>query len=216
MKKFTKLEIFELITILILFVALIADNGVIKYEDVKEEPSTYLSNKKDYVAKYIDNDITGCDLSDAVSSLTDISDSNNLFLKMYPVGSIYTSIDSANPATKFGGTWVSFGTGRTLVGVDVTQTEFDTVEETGGEKTHILTVSEMPSHTHNLKYWIFNGGSAAGVGYKYGLPYQHDTGELYNSSTSGQIIHYAENTGGGSAHNNLQPYVTVYMWKRTA
>lgn len=68
---------------------------------------------------------------------------------VYPVGSIYISVVSTNPATLLGvGTWTAFATGRTLVGIDAGQTEFDTVEETGGAKTHTLTESEMPSHTH--------------------------------------------------------------------
>jgi hypothetical protein len=68
---------------------------------------------------------------------------------VYPVGSIYVATVSTNPATLLGfGTWSAFGTGRTLVGIDAGQTEFDTVEETGGEKTHVLTIAELASHTH--------------------------------------------------------------------
>ena len=70
---------------------------------------------------------------------------NNL---VYPVGAIFTSVSPTNPATSLGvGTWEAFGAGRALVGVDTTQTEFDTVEETGGAKTHTLTESEMPAHS---------------------------------------------------------------------
>ena len=124
----------------------------------------------------------------------------------YPVGSIYTSISSTNPATLLGvGTWAAFGAGRTLVGLDASQTEFDTVEETGGSKTHTLTEAEMPSHTHTYKYS------------------DQDQVELIGSTITdisevdeGGSTRTTNSTGGRSAHNNLQPYITVYFWKRTA
>jgi len=124
----------------------------------------------------------------------------------YPVGSIYTSISSTNPSTLLGvGTWVAFATGRTLIGVDTGQTEFDTVEETGGSKTHTLTEAEMPSHTHTYKYSDQDqveliGGTITDIS-------EVDEGGSTRTTNS---------TGGGSAHNNLQPYITVYFWKRTA
>ncbi len=121
---------------------------------------------------------------------------------VYPVGSIYTSISSTNPSTLFGGTWAAFGAGRTLVGRDAGQTEFDTVEETGGAKTHTLTVSEIPSHPHainNFPVWSSNAG-LGGSGY----------------AIDGTETRSTEYYGGGGAHNNLQPYIVVYFWKRTA
>ena len=67
----------------------------------------------------------------------------------WPVGSVFTSLVATNPASLLGfGTWQAFGAGRVLVGIDAGQTEFDTVRETGGAKTHTLTTSEMPVHTH--------------------------------------------------------------------
>ena len=69
---------------------------------------------------------------------------------MYPVGSIYISVKSTNPSSFFGGTWVAFGTGRTLVGINTSDTNFDTVEKIGGAATHTLQVTEMPSHTHSI------------------------------------------------------------------
>ena len=217
MKKMSRLEILELITIFILFgvIIVITSNGAIKETNISNDASNYLSNNdKKYIAKYIENEITGCDLTEAVNSLTDSTDNNNLFLDMYPVGSIYTSVNSVNPGTIFGGTWIEYGAGRTLVGVDTTQTEFDTVEKTGGEKTHTLTVSEIPSHSHSGIHWstptgkewsdVNTGSSKDG----YGL-----TVSASKISTTSWVT---GNTGGGAAHNNLQPYITVYMWKRTA
>jgi len=125
----------------------------------------------------------------------------NVLEKVYPVGSIYINATSAtNPGTLLGfGTWVAFGAGKVVVGLDSTDTDFDTVGETGGAKTHTLTTSEIPSHTHSLNTSDNPGGSGA-IEVAGGSP---------TSTQSTQA------TGGGSAHNNLQPYIVAYMWKRT-
>jgi hypothetical protein len=116
----------------------------------------------------------------------------------FPVGSIYISVVSTDPSSLLGyGTWVAFATGRTLVGIDTGQSEFDSVEETGGAKTHTLTVNEMPSHTHSV---AFSSGS---------------TGNFSNGNVT-QSGGNTGATGGDQPHNNLQPYIVVYMWKRTA
>ena len=140
-------------------------------------------------------------------------------LDAYPVGSIYMSVVSTDPGTIFGGTWVTFGAGRVLVGVDANDADFDTVEETGGEKTHTLITNEMPAHAHERTNGSCAalGGKSGSVGRdrvtvptsgnKYAFVANFD-GLLYGGDTS--------NTGGGQAHNNLQPYITCYMWKRTA
>lgn len=130
---------------------------------------------------------------------------DTLFAKaegLYPVGSIYTSTVATNPNTLFGfGTWAAFGAGRVLVSRDATQTEFDTVEETGGAKTHTLTTTEMPAHTHSF---TARGGTQ-----------NVDSGA--QGATSIYDGSYATGSAGsGGAHNNLQPYIVVYMWKRTA
>jgi microcystin-dependent protein len=146
----------------------------------------------------------------------------------YPVGSIYMTDRSANPSTYMGGgTWVRWGKGRVPVSVDEAQTEFDTVEETGGAKTHTLTTNEMPSHNHGgatgnnvvgadydsvpTNYYdttVWGLKNEAGVGYDGRVMVSNFTSESHNHSITPQ--------GGGAAHNNLQPYITVYMWKRTA
>ena len=125
---------------------------------------------------------------------------------VYPVGSIYINATNANnPSSLLGfGTWVAFGAGRVMVGIDATQSEFDTAEETGGSKTHTLSVSEIPSHTHNNPAGISPAPNANDVDITGG-----------NGRTIADNVATAS-TGGGGAHNNLQPYITVYMWKRTA
>ncbi len=128
---------------------------------------------------------------------------------IYPVGSLYISTSAVNPATLFGvGTWEAFGTGRVLVGYDASQTEFDTVEETGGENTHTLTEAELASHRHPVKpsddpVEDYLGGSTA----NYGLALNGDDGSYTT------VVGAA---GSGDPHNNLQPYIVVHIWKRTA
>ena len=120
---------------------------------------------------------------------------------LYPVGSIYMNASNGtNPATLIGfGTWVAFGAGRVPVGINSGDTDFDTAEETGGAKTHTLTVDEMPAHTHSVP----NSGSQNN---------SFDSGTTVGNDVTGT----SGSTGGGQAHNNLQPYIVVYMWKRTA
>ena len=122
-------------------------------------------------------------------------------LNVYPVGSVYSSVVATSPATHFGGTWAAFGAGKVLVGVDPSDTAFNAVEETGGSKTHTLTVDQLPAHTHDVTAMELTSGTNNRTG----------GGEL-SASTSIQ----SSSTGGGDAFNIVQPYVTVYMWKRTA
>ena len=122
---------------------------------------------------------------------------------VFPVGCIYTTTIATNPATVFGfGTWTAFGSGRVLVGLSSGETEFNTVEETGGYKTHTLTEAEMPAHVHTQQ--ARSGTQSAGSN---GIR----ACEEGNNTTCGDT----ESTGDGGAHNNLQPYIVVYFWKRT-
>jgi len=122
----------------------------------------------------------------------------------WPIGSVFISVVATNPATLLGfGTWVAFAAGRMLVGLDAGQTEFDTVEETGGEKEHTLTESEMPAHTHT-----YTQPNAPSNSLTVTLP----TAAVVQGRTADVATGSA---GGGAAHNNLPPYITVYMWKRT-
>jgi len=137
----------------------------------------------------------------------------------YPVGSIYTnSSDPTNPATLLGfGTWIAFGAGKVPVGIDAGQAEFDTAEETGGAKTHTLTAAEMPTHSHTE-----NAALYADVAVTSGTNYFTNNGTTrWNNATAGagfgaRAALSTGTAGSGGAHNNLQPYIVVYMWKRTA
>ena len=132
---------------------------------------------------------------------------------VYPVGSIYINAAVAtNPATLLGfGTWVAFGTGRTMVGIDASQTEFDTLGEEGGSKTHQLTEAELPSHQHDQGY---GADQTPRHGITTGLSSVRidNDGNAFNSTTAART----SSVGSDTAHNNLQPYIVVYMWRRTA
>ena len=144
----------------------------------------------------------------------------NIFELIYPVGSIYISTNNANPNTLFGvGTWEAFGTGRTLVGIDTNQTEFNTIEKTGGSKalqqhTHSARLNNNGGHTHNMK---FGGGANSGDGSIVPIAstfYGMDNGSMTDGSHDhGGIT--VDNAGTGDS-GNLQPYITVYMWKRVS
>ena len=128
------------------------------------------------------------------------------FDTIYPVGSIYMSVNATNPSELFGGTWVAWGSGRVPVGVDTSDSDFSTIEKTGGEKTHELSINEMPSHTH-ANYAKRTNVTINSSGNTIISCHRSNTG----ASTGDNI----GKTGSNAPHNNLQPYITCYMWKRT-
>ena len=97
--------------------------------------------------------------------------------------------------------------GRCLVGVNTSDNDFKTPEKTGGEKTHKLTVAEMPSHNHTYVRFMDNGISSEHFGIHYNIAAEWGT-KFVDSKVS--------STGSSSSHNNLQPYFTCYMFKRTS
>ena len=111
------------------------------------------------------------------------------------------SVNSMNPSTIFGGTWEQLKD-RFLLGCGDAYIN----GATGGEATHTLTVNAMPSHTHGNSETGIAWGDATGN--RYGLSGGMNSGPWHASP-----IGY---TGGGEAHNNMPPYLSVYMWKRTA
>lgn len=117
----------------------------------------------------------------------------------YPVGAIYLSVTDANPAALFGGTWERIG-GRFLLGADTTYT----AGSTGGEAAHTLTADEMPRHNHEI-----DNVNAAGNATPY-MTVQAQEKKGYGGNVQTMFA------GGGKAHNNMPPYLAVYMWKRTA
>lgn len=133
----------------------------------------------------------------------------SLYLLMHPVGSIVMTTSNSNPGDTFGGTWQAWGAGRVPVGVDTSQSEFNSANKAGGSKTVTLSVDQMPAHTHKVPKpeW-------------YGVRTDTDTGfgmlKTKNPVKDGSDGFVSASTGGSKAHTNLQPYITCYMWRRTA
>lgn len=216
------------------------------------------------------NDVTSKLTQTNVSLSTLGTKVDTIISKIYPVGAIYLSTSSANPSSYLGGTWVAWGSGRVPVGVNGSDSDFSSAEKTGGEKTHTLSTSELPSHTHKVPAHshglnshthsipALSGTAASGGSHSHTFTYEvkkanagtnqsisepHSdgyssaTGSMTTSkhsghthdvttkagttgSASGNTANSSEltsgSTGSGTAHNNLQPYITCYMWKRTA
>lgn len=147
----------------------------------------------------IERSASGLRLKDAGITFAKLSTA--LLNVLYPVGMVVTFGVSTNPATLFGfGTWSAI-TGKVIIGLDGT-TEFATLDQTGGEKTHVLTTAEMPAHTHTVTFNKTGGG----VG---GTPESLAQNATPSSINTGS-------TGGGGAHNTLPPYIVKYVWQRTA
>ena len=202
-----------------------------------------------------------------------------ILLSNHPIESIYITVDATNPSNLFGGAWSRFGEGKTLVGLDISQNEFKTIGKTGGEKSHTLTVSEMPTHNHTFtgsehthtyakantptgsttlttaqipahNHTVtttrtrgyggdghfgndakFASGQTSGISDFSEITNNHgtsvsNTGEgkghthtiTTTSTNTGKTIQGGTigNKGNSQAHNNLQPYIVVYMWKRVS
>lgn len=148
---------------------------------------------------------------------------------MYPVGSIYTNASvSTNPGTLLGfGTWTAFGAGRVMVGFDSGNALFDTAEETGGSAdaitvshTHTGTTNSTNiDHTHDVTenvwgtsntFWSGGGAGSFGPG-----SYTVTSGSMSANATHTHSF-TTGSTGSSGTNANYQPYITVYMWKRTA
>ena len=167
----------------------------------------------------------------------------------WPVGSVFIAVVSTNPNTLLGfGTWSAFGTGRTLVGIDTGDPDFDVVEETGGAKTVTLAIAEIPAHTHTQDAHTHTqdahthtqdahlhqtlrersattGGATTQIARTADTTSTVDTAVNTENATATNQNATAinqnatatnQNTGGGGAHANVQPYIVVYLWKRTA
>ena len=170
----------------------------------------YYSNNNPTTKKYVDDltDVISLAVQDNTDNIAALSSQiSNIgsitFDDIYPVGSIYMSVNSTNPRNLFGGTWTQLKD-RFLLGAGSTYTN----GSTGGEASHTLTVNEMPSHGHPQYVTVSSGGS---------LSANCD----YDSYASGNARKSAQNvstgtTGGGNSHNNMPPYLVVYMWQRTS
>ena len=124
--------------------------------------------------------------------------STTYFDKIYPVGSLYMSISSIDPSNLFGGTWVKIE-GKFLL----SSSNSYATGTTGGEETHTLTIEEMPSHSHVVNFdQIWGWGGTRSLATTSGGPYAGNG--------------FVKDAGGNQPHNNMPPYLAVYVWKRTS
>lgn len=148
----------------------------------------------------------------------------------FPVGAVFLSIVSTDPSELLGyGTWAQIAQGRAIVGVNAADVDFDAAEKTGGAKTHTLTIAEMPAHSHvqdphthvqnahSHGQQIVNTGTAGAAGAQGSDVANNASAGVTDAATAVNQNATAtnQNTGGGGAHNNLQPFFVVYVWKRT-
>lgn len=147
----------------------------------------------------------------------------------FPIGSIYISVNITSPASLFGGTWERIAQGRMLLGMGAIEENHNSywgtvspgevnpeyAGEMGGEAWHKLTTNEIPGHQHgpitigtdgvNIVHWLSNSQSNS----------KDAWGFTYDTEMSGNEL-YSGYAGGGAAHNNMPPYLAVYMWKRVS
>lgn len=126
------------------------------------------------------------------------ADINSLFNTLFPIGKVEIFYDNDDHSNHLGFKWERTSVGKVPVGINSSDTDFNTIGKTGGEKEHTLTVAEMPSHSHTLKSYGSPsggyGGNATSVDSDRNLP--------------------TNETGGNQPHNNLQPYEVMAFWKR--
>jgi hypothetical protein len=136
--------------------------------------------------------------------------------KIFPVGAVYITYDKKNPGTFLGGTWEQFGQGRTLVGEgtgnDGSTSMSFTTKSTGGEYKHKLSIDEMPSHNHRVPDQADDNSSFKT--YDWGEPMLLGTKRA--TKNKGYWWSITEWKGGDKSHNNLQPYVVTYFWRRVS
>lgn len=129
-----------------------------------------------------------------------------LYNAIFPIGQIVIKGDNEDYSNWLGFTWERTALGKVLVGIDSTDTDFNTIGKTGGEKTHTLSVPEMPRHAHYIASNLTNN-PLGGI----------DRTIMYGVPASVEPTNYSsESTGNNQPHNNLQPYQVVAYWKRIA
>ena len=141
---------------------------------------------------------------------------NNAVQKMYPVGSIKMSTSSANPSTYMGfGTWVAWGTGRVPIGVNASDSDFSSVEKTGGSKTVNIAHNHVESVGADANTMYLTAGANGGV---YGSTINSSANRMTWKGTpaTGATRLNKTSTAGSSTQSIVQSYITCYMWKRTA
>lgn len=198
------------------------------YRVVLKNSSEAVQWDRDPITSFVDQaefDALSAELTEDIAILT--VQVLQLISNLYPIGSIYTTVsDTFDPASVFGGIWTKIGAGRTLVGQDTGDPDFDTVEETGGAKEVVLTSGEIAAHRHLIgmaddsadlliygQTAIDLPGLASAVIDRVSTPpdKQGVTSSIVDSSAGTPA---APRTAAAAGHNNLQPYFVVIFWRR--
>lgn len=184
---------------------------------------TGIATTEEAIAGVVDNKaMTPLKVKSAIEAQVPIQTIINL---IYPVGSIYSSTNSTSPADLFGGTWDAMPAGRVLLAQGTSEWGGEyKAGSTGGTEAETLTIEQIPSHnhdaatnstgahTHNITVgYDVSDGSGWG---KY-LPGSNNTLTTNSTGTHSHTVNIS-NSGGGESHNNMQPYIAVYIWMRTA
>jgi len=201
-------------------------NGLGAVSIVKQDGTTTLASGALVAGQIIDLMYNGSNWVWLNSTIVDV-----VLGLVYPIDHIITTVKTGNPGdagyfysgVSFG-TWAAFGAGKTLVGLDSGDTDFDALEETGGSKTHTLTDEEIPDHNHHIASGAtLTTGSAAITSSNQaahivsGQFQLRGDGNTADRGLSGDIVDSSGNAvSAGGAHTIVQPYITTYFWKRTA
>lgn len=196
--------------------------GMIDYTNIENDaPATAnLWNERfGQIVNEINGNIEGENIKDNSIPMSKLVD--DVFERLYPIGSIYTNAtDNTNPGSLLGfGSWAAFGSGRVMVGVDTEQTEFNAAGNTGGDKalqshTHTGTTSTAGDHSHTV---TLTGSNSDVVTNSRSIEWS-DAIDSTSVSTSGAGSHnhtFTTASSGTGSSGNLQPFVVVYMWRRT-
>lgn len=132
---------------------------------------------------------------------------NNSIQNAFPINKVEIFFDNLDHSNFLGFSWELISQGKMPIGINTNDSDFDTIGKTGGEKTHTLNISEIPSHTHTTN-----------LGLTDDLNFTSDEGQYPPADAPGtKSITYSSNaTGGGQAHNNMPPFIVMAFWKRIA
>ena len=168
-------------------------------------PPPDIETSEDVIIAFNRLSLTVNDLTDTVENLnSDIINLNNTIDTLIPaIGEIYITISEENPSLRFGGTWEQIKDTFLLASGDI----YD-AGAIGGEAAHTLTIEEMPSHSHTFQRHMLNNDDNGTNTGQSGYGVTNKTIDIYETTTG--------STGGGQAHNNMPPYLAVYVWKRVA
>ena len=203
----------------------LTETGLAKvFQRVRSFVASQLNSKASVIHTHTSSDITDFPtIPTKTSELTNNSGyitKNDVYNLIYPIGSIYLSVNSVDPSTLFGGTWEKIKDKFLLSDGDTYS-----IGSTGGEASHTLTINEMPTHHHGIQEYKANecgyipaGHDASSIQVRTDVIGIENQGGVFTDRPSGYYFDssFIENTGGSQPHNNMPPYLTINVWKRVA